>query len=172
VRPALKTPEFLSSGLPSLDRIIQGFPRGAISEIAGPESSGRATLVHSLLASAMAKLEVCAYVDAADAFDPQSAAAAGVLLPQLVWIRCGHDAEHALKSADLLLHAGGFGVVVLDLCRVGRRKHSYHPGAVGKRSTSEILCRAHSGAYPQERCVVRRAWISFVAGSRNRSRLP
>ncbi len=121
VRPAFKPPEFLSSGLPSLDRIIQGFPRGAISEIAGPESSGRATLVHSLLASATAKLEVCAYVDAADAFDPQSAAAAGVLLPQLVWIRCGHDAEHALKSADLLLHAGGFGVVVLDLCRVADR---------------------------------------------------
>jgi hypothetical protein len=121
VRSEFKIPEFLPSGLPSLDRIIQGFPRGAISEIAGPESSGRATLVHSLLASSTAKLEVCAYIDAGDAFDPQSAAASGVSLSQLVWIRCGHDAEHAFKSADLLLHAGGFGVVVLDLSRVSDR---------------------------------------------------
>jgi hypothetical protein len=121
LRPEFKIPEYLPSGLPALDRIVQGFPRGAISEIAGPESSGRATLVHSLLASATARLEVCAYVDATDAFDPQSASAAGVVLPQLVWIRCGHDAEHAFKSADLLLHAGGFGVVVLDLCRVPDR---------------------------------------------------
>jgi recombination protein RecA len=121
LRPGFKIPEFLPSGLPPLDRIIQGFPRGAISEIVGPESSGRATLVHSLLASSTAKLEVCAYVDASDTFDPQSAAAAGVILSQLVWIRCGHDAEHAFKAADLLLHAGGFGVVVLDLCRVPDR---------------------------------------------------
>ena len=121
VRLEFKIPDFLPSGLPALDKIIQGFPRGAISEIAGPESSGRATLVNSLLASSTARLEICAYVDAGDAFDPQSAAAAGVILSQLVWIRCGHDAEHALKSADLLLHAGGFGVVVLDLCRVSDR---------------------------------------------------
>src|SRR5579872_2425062 len=116
-----RSSEYLSSGLPKLDKLIQGFPRGAISEIAGPESSGRATLIHSLLASSTRNSEICAYVDVNESFDPFSAAAGGVLLSQLVWIRCGHNVEHAFKAADLLIHAGGFGVVVLDLSRVPDR---------------------------------------------------
>jgi len=116
-----KTRETLATGLASLDAIIDGFPRGAISEIIGPESSGRTTLVHSLLAASTANSEICAYVDTSDSFDPVSAAAAGVSLSQLVWIRCGNDAGHALKAVDYLLHAGGFGAVVLDLCQVATR---------------------------------------------------
>jgi recombination protein RecA len=116
-----KTRETLASGLASLDAIIDGFPRGAISEIIGPESSGRTTLVHSLLAASTANSEICAYVDTSDSFDPVSAAAAGVSLSQLVWIRCGNDAGHALKAVDYLLHAGGFGAVILDLCQIAPR---------------------------------------------------
>jgi hypothetical protein len=127
-RPDAKIRECLPTGIASLDAMFsqgdalltqgQGFPRGAISEILGPESSGRTTLVHSLLAASTAQLEICAYVDTDDSFDPVSAAAAGVALSQLVWIRCGHNAGHALKAADYLLHAGGFGAIVLDLCQV------------------------------------------------------
>jgi len=113
--------ETLPTGFVSLNQVIEGFPRGAISEILGPESSGRTTLVHSLLAAATANLEICAYVDTDDSFDPVSATAAGVALSQLLWIRCGHNAGHALKAADHLVHAGGFGVVVLDLCQVPPR---------------------------------------------------
>ncbi len=120
-RTAFKIPETLSTGISAVDRIFSGFPRGAISEIAGPASSGRATLTHSLLASATRRHEVCAYVDTSDAFDPYSAAASGVILPQLVWIRCGHNVEKALKAVDLLLHAGGFGVVALDLSHASDR---------------------------------------------------
>jgi recombination protein RecA len=116
-----KPRETLTTGLPSLDAIIEGFPRGAISEIIGSDSSGRTTLIHSLLAASTSKYEVCSYVDTDDSFDPVTAAAAGVTLSQLVWIRCGHNAGHALKAADYLLHAGGFGVVVLDLCQVSPR---------------------------------------------------
>src|ERR1700692_281662 len=116
-----KPRETLTTGLPSLDAIIEGFPRGAISEIIGSDSSGRTTLIHSLLAASTSKYEVCSYVDTDDSFDPVTAAAAGVTLSQLVWIRCGHNAGHALKAADYLLHAGGFGVVVLDLCQVPLR---------------------------------------------------
>jgi recombination protein RecA len=54
-------------------------------------------------------------VDAEDCFDPLSAAAAGVRLERLLWIRCSHNAEHALKAADLLIQGGGFGLVALDL---------------------------------------------------------
>jgi recombination protein RecA len=120
-RPESRIRETLPSGLAPLDALIEGFPRGAISEILGPESSGRTTLTHSLLAASTSKLEVCAYVDTDDSFDPVTAAAAGVALSQLVWIRCGHNAGNALKAADSLLHAGGFGIVVLDLCQVPAR---------------------------------------------------
>ena len=54
-------------------------------------------------------------MDASDAFDPASAAAAGVRLERLLWVRCGGNAEHALKAADLLVQGGGFGLVVMDL---------------------------------------------------------
>jgi hypothetical protein len=124
--PDAKIRECLPTGLAALDALLShghnaGFPRGAISEILGPENSGRTTLVHSLLAASTAQLEICAYVDTDDSFDPVSAAAAGVALSQLVWIRCGHNAGHALKAADYLLHAGGFGAIVLDLCQVPAR---------------------------------------------------
>ena len=125
LRPDVKIRECLPTGIASLDALLtqvnEGFPRGAISEILGPESSGRTTLVHSLLAASTAQLEICAYVDTDDSFDPVSAAAAGVALSQLVWIRCGHNAGHALKAADYLLHAGGFGAIVLDLCQINPR---------------------------------------------------
>ena len=69
----------------------------------------------AILAAAGARREACALVDAEDAFDPASAAAAGVRLEGLLWVRCGHHAEHALKAADLLIQGGGFGLAVLDL---------------------------------------------------------
>ena len=126
-RPEAKIRETLPSGLASLDQLIEGFPRGAISEIIGSESSGRITLIHSLPAASTSQYEICSYVDTNDSFDPVSAAAAGVALPQLLWIRCGHNASNALKAADALLHAGGFGVVVLDLCQVAPRIASRIP---------------------------------------------
>lgn len=115
-RPNASNPEALS-----VSPLVHGFPRGAISEIIGSDSSGRTTLIHSLLAASISKFEICAYVDTDDSFDPVTASASGVALSQLVWIRCGHNAGHALKAADYLLHAGGFGVIVLDLCQVPTR---------------------------------------------------
>jgi|SRR5579871_193455 len=120
-RPEARIHETLPSGLAALDELSGGFPRGAISEILGPDSSGRTTMIHSLLASATSKFEICAYVDTDDSFDPVTAAASGVALSQLLWVRCGHNAGHALRIADALLHAGGFGVIVLDLCRISPR---------------------------------------------------
>jgi recA bacterial DNA recombination protein len=96
-------PELLSSGIPQLD-----FPRGCLTEITGPASSGRTSLMLSLLAQATTREEVCA-------FSPHAAADAGVDLSRLLWIRCAHNAEHALRAADLLIQGGGFGVVVMDL---------------------------------------------------------
>src|SRR4029077_18487914 len=80
-----------------------GFPRGAVSEIHGPQSSGRTTLLLSALAQATQREEVCALGGGEDTFDPASAAAAGVLLDRLLWIRCGGNAERALKVTDLVV---------------------------------------------------------------------
>jgi recombination protein RecA len=100
-------------------------PRGTLTEISGPASSGRTTFLHAIFAAACAGQEFCALIDAEDAFDPASAAAAGVRLSQVLWVRCGGNVEHALKAADLLAQAGGFGIVALDLAdspvRITRR---------------------------------------------------
>jgi hypothetical protein len=94
------------------------FPRGRISEITGTRSSGRTSVLHALLAASTGRGEFAALVDTQDAFDACSAASVGVELSKLVWVRCGGNAEHALRAADLLIQAGGFGVVALDLAEV------------------------------------------------------
>ena len=93
-------------------------PRGAISEILGTSSSGRTALAQSMIATATRAGEVSALVDCDDTFDPLSARNAGAKLGQLLWIQCGHRLEAALKATDMILHAGGFGLVMLDLCDV------------------------------------------------------
>ena len=99
-----------------------GLPRGQVSEIAGPRSSGRTTLLLQLLAAATARDEIAAVVDTFDCLDVASAASAGVELERLLWIR-GHSTpptlidrtiERALKALNLVLQAGGFGVVAID----------------------------------------------------------
>ena len=108
------SPDLLPTGVREVDAATGGLPRGCLTEIVGPTSSGRTSLLFSILAQATAHQEICALVDAEDAFDPASAAAAGVQLDRLIWVRCS-GAERALKSVDLLIQGGGFGVVVLDL---------------------------------------------------------
>ena len=106
--------ESVPTGIASLDTLTEGLPRGAITEIFGPPSSGRTSTMVSILAEAIARDEVCALVDGNDAFDPKSAASAGVDLNRLLWVRC-HKLDQALKSTDLLLQGGGFGRVIMDL---------------------------------------------------------
>jgi hypothetical protein len=109
--PVRQRPETLRHGLSGIE-----FPRGAISEISGPASSGRTSLLFSLLAEVSQEPEEhCALVDTDDAFDPVSAAAAGVALHRLLWVRCRGNAEHALRVTDLLIQAGGFGLVAMDM---------------------------------------------------------
>jgi hypothetical protein len=107
--------EVMSTGIPEVDRITGGLPRGAITEILGLASSGRTSLLHSALAAATTNKEVCALVDASDSFDATSAAQAGTDFDQLLWIRCGSNVDHVIKATDLLLQSGGFGLVGLDL---------------------------------------------------------
>ena len=139
-RPA---PEVVPTGIAELDRAIGGgIARGTVTEICGPASSGRSSVLLSLLAQVTRRGEAVALVDASDAFHPQSAAQAGVELKRLLWVRCSEPlvfshpstetngawrvfrnekkqrlarVEQALKTTDLLLQSGGFGLIVVDL---------------------------------------------------------
>ena len=119
---ARPTPEMVSSGIAAMDALTGGLPRGCLTEICGPASSGRTTLLLAALAAATRRGEFCALVDASDALDPQSVAAARVEWERLLWVRCGenscpaeHRLEQVLRASDLLLESGGFGLIALDL---------------------------------------------------------
>jgi recombination protein RecA len=119
------------TGLAALDALTGGLPRGALSEITGPASSGRTGVMLAALAGATRREEACALIDASDNLDPASAVAVGVDLDRLLWVRCNEQGrssprkgrqpaalarlEQVLKVTDLLLQSGGFGMVVLDL---------------------------------------------------------
>lgn len=136
LRPAAAT------SIREIDELLQGgLPMGAISEITGAESSGRTSLALAFLAATTQAGKLCAWVDASNALHPESAAAIGVDLTRLLWVRCGvlppaesrqpspskcalpkHSArkpwlplDQALRTTDLLLEAGGFSSIVLDL---------------------------------------------------------
>jgi recombination protein RecA len=111
--------ERVPSGIPALDAVTGGLPRGSVSEIFGLPSSGKTSILLSILAAATARGEVCAIVDGTDAFSPASGADSGIALGQLLWVRC-HDIEQTLKVTDLLLQGGGFGVVAVDVSALPR----------------------------------------------------
>jgi hypothetical protein len=162
---ARKLDRTLTTALPSLDRtdaaavtptdvrlldacLRGGLPRGQLSEIAGPRSSGRTTLALQILAAATARGEIVACIDTFDRLDVASASAAGVYLPHLLWVRgqaiasmdgatdprwipgerevarggpsglVERTVDRALKALNLVLQGGGFGVVAIDLVDV------------------------------------------------------
>ena len=128
------------TGLPGIDRLLDGgFPRGRLSEIAGSACCGRTSLALALLARTTAAGEVVALVDGADAFDPPSAAAAGVDLSRVLWVRTP-EVPDALRSTEHLLAARGFALVLLDLA-TGRQTPTPVPSSAWPR-----LKRAAAGA--------------------------
>jgi hypothetical protein len=108
----------LTTGVAEIDALSNGLPRSAITEIIGPTSSGRTSVLLSVLAQATWGDEVCALIDMGDRFDPASAAHAGIALDRLLWIRGRNDLERAFKATDLVLQSGGFGLVILDMADV------------------------------------------------------
>src|SRR5882762_5010864 len=108
--------ELQPSGVMELDAVLGGgFPRGSIVELYGPASSGRTSLAFSLLAEATERQQACAFVDVADSLNPSSLAAAGVELPQLLWVRCGETADRELD----LKTSSSFAVVDKEIRKTG-----------------------------------------------------
>ena len=127
-KPASRREPPAPTGLVELDALV------------GADSSGRTSVVFSLLAGATGRGEVAAYIDATDCLDPPSARQAGVVLERLLWVRCGTSGraparrryerivakqarvDKAWQAINLVASAGGFGVIVLDLGGLPRRK--------------------------------------------------
>jgi recombination protein RecA len=122
------------TGITALDACLGGgFPRGHVSELVGPRSSGRTSLLLHLAAAATARQEIVAIVDVLDMLDAASAEAAGVDLTRLLWIR-GQVTPHqgpcrdmnqraldrAMKAFTLVLQAGNFGLVAFDAAEAPR----------------------------------------------------
>ena len=136
-------------GIDAVDAALGGgLPRGRLSELIGPRGAGRLSLAVGALAGAQAAGEWVALVDAADAFDPRSAADAGVALDRLLWVR-PNGLDDGLRAADRVLEAGGFALVVLYACGVrGRSRGTGSPSAQGspgffpQASAARLLRRA------------------------------
>jgi hypothetical protein len=86
--PAKVASATVSTGIASVDALAGGVPCGALTEIFGPQSSGRTSLLFSALAGLTRQGHACALVDVSDSFDPVSAEKAGIQLRQLLWVRC------------------------------------------------------------------------------------
>jgi hypothetical protein len=115
----------IATDVAALDACLRGgLPRGQLSEIVGPSSSGRTTLALQTIAAATRRGEIAALVDTCDRLDVASAAAAGIDLDRLLWVRGtssgGPDdvLNRALKALNLVVQAGGFGCIVIDLADV------------------------------------------------------
>ena len=126
-----QAPELFATGISEVDAVLGGgIPRGSITELSGTASTGKTSFGLSTIASISQSGAACAWVDVSDALSPESAAAAGVELKRLLWLRTSAERkervtdkpwsrlEQALKATDLLLQAGGFAAIVLDMSDV------------------------------------------------------
>jgi recombination protein RecA len=107
--------EAIPTGSLSLDLAlgIGGIPRGRVTEIYGPESSGKTTICQHVVAEAQRRGDVCAYIDMEHALDPGYAEKCGVDVDNL-YIAQPDTGEQALEIAQTLVRSGAVGVVVVD----------------------------------------------------------
>lgn len=153
------------TNVPALDALLGGgWQLGRVGELVGVASSGRTSVATVTVSAATVRGEVAAWIDPADAFDPSSAAAAGVLLERLLWVR-PTGLEQAVRAAELILEVGGFTVVVVDLAEsavlsgrsTGRERE--RRGALRLR-----LARAVERANAVGLVLTERPWLAGLAG--------
>ncbi len=138
------------TGIRVLDGVSDGgFPLGAITELVGPQCSGRTSAALAYLSAITQSGSVCAWIDVADALDPEAAAANGVDLERLLWVRCGlgQPSSPALS---------GDSQNVPSLAAGSTPRHngggSPHPRSEGRDMPQAIgaLLQAHGGLYDKQ----------------------
>jgi energy-coupling factor transporter ATP-binding protein EcfA2 len=97
------------------------FSRGCLNEIVGSDGAGKSSIVRSLLGKLTNNGEVCALIDTANSFDPNTAKLGGILLENLLWTRCSGEVVKAFTSADYLIQAKGFGAIWLNLNHISAK---------------------------------------------------
>lgn len=147
----------LPTGVAAVDALMAGgFPRGQVSEVFGPASSGRTGLLLSVVTRVTRAGALAAWVDPADRLDPASAASAGADLSRLLWLRGTRALPEAVSAAGTLLGSGLFDVVVLDLAGLAAEARRL-PGATWirlQRTIEEtktalaLLADAHTACGP------------------------
>jgi recombination protein RecA len=107
--------ESIPTGIIALDRAlgVGGLPKGRVTEIYGPESSGKTTLTLSIIAEAQKTAGVAAFIDAEHAFDPKYARLIGIKLEDLL-ISQPDTGEQALEIVEALVRSNAVDLVVVD----------------------------------------------------------
>jgi hypothetical protein len=150
-----------STGIASVDELLEGgLPLGAITEVVGPECSGRTSLALSFVAQMTQAGKVCAWVDVSNALDPESAASIGVELNWLLWVRCGVDHVAPAKSA-------GGNFTLPEKYRIPRPAiQGLHGGGCGPHPRAEVkgLSDAVGGFLRPEQPVQTDAFKGTVKG--------
>jgi len=147
MRPVMPT------GIQVLDDTLGGgLPLGAITEMVGPQCSGRTTMALACLAAITQEGNVCAWIDVADALDPETVAANGVDLERLLWVRCGTGAHISSKvSPETCL-----SVPDALVASISQPRHtgsgSPHPRSEEREMPKAIsaLLHAHGGLYDRQ----------------------
>jgi recombination protein RecA len=164
VRPVATT------GLHSIDAGLEGgLPLEAITEVVGPECSGRTAFALSFMAGLTQSAKACVWVDVSDTLHPESAAASGVDLTQLLWVRCGVSAT-AYEESSSQQHAFSLPKKYLDPPPINSRCHDRR-GA--RHVVSELYlrncCREHCQCH---QCSERRNQPAFSAAARRQQQMP
>ena len=113
-------------------------PRGALTEFSGGHTAGKTSITLSVLSVLTQDGEICSIIDLNDGFDPYSAEANGVVLDNLLWVKCGGKVEHALTAADYVMQAKGFGMVWLNLGNIPHRELDIIPSSYWYRFRTKI----------------------------------
>ncbi|HUV70545.1 MAG TPA: hypothetical protein VMW15_12835 [Terracidiphilus sp.] len=141
------------TGIAALDELLEGgLPIGAITEMAGPECSGRSSVALTFVSRLTGAGNICAWVDLSDALSPESAAAAGVELSRLLWVRCGVGAERAKPAGAYKFELSEKYLITPPAI------HGLHGGGCGRHPRDEVrgLPEAVSGLLRPEAIATRR----------------
>ena len=112
--------------------------RGGVAEFFGDQTAGKTSMTLSLMSALTQDGEVCAVIDLNDSFDPYSAEASGVVLENLLWVKCGGKVESAMTAADYVLQAKGFGLVWLSVGGVPHKELDRLPSSYWYRFRAKV----------------------------------